>query len=194
MDLFSLDFHAPASAAPQEQQEQPKKDVKSEILSLFSAAPASAPPAQSAFGGGLFGGALPAVAAQQQQQQFGGMWGGSALPVQPQAATAWGAPQQPQQQQTSLTGNAGVLVGMWGASSGWNAAPTAAAQPNIWASPATNAAVPTQQQSLFATKKDDTFGDLWGGFKKVLAVVGDDGARLQNLCAGLDCAMTTWHG
>ncbi|KAI9065769.1 ArfGap-domain-containing protein [Trametes sanguinea] len=179
MDLFSLDFHAPASATPQVQQEQPKKDVKSEILSLFSAAPASAPPAQSAFGGGLFGGAQPAA---QQQQQFGGVWGGSALPVQPQAATAWGAPQQqPQQQQTSLMGNAGV--GMWGASSGWNAAPVTAAQPNIWASPAVSAAVPPQQQSLFATadvwgapatnttttapaqKKDDVFGDLWGGFK-----------------------------
>ncbi|KAL7285899.1 hypothetical protein ACG7TL_001010 [Trametes sanguinea] len=185
MDLFSLDFHAPASAAPQVQQEQPKKDVKSEILSLFSAVPASAPPAQSAFGGGLFGGAQPAAAAQQQQ--FGGGWGGPALPVQPQASTAWGAPQQPQpqpqQQQTSLMGNAGV--GMWGASSGWNAAPVAPAQPNIWASPGTSAAMPAQQQSLFATadvwgapatnttattaasaqKKDDVFGDLWGGFK-----------------------------
>ncbi|KAI0324457.1 ArfGap-domain-containing protein [Cubamyces sp. BRFM 1775] len=186
LDLFSLDFHAPASAAPQAQQEQPKKDVKSEIMSLFStAAPASAPAGQSAFGGaGLFG-AQPAA-----QNQLGG-WGGVA--AQPQAA--WGAPaagmfgqqQQAQQvqqavpQQTSMMGNAGV--GMWGANSGWNAptAPAAPAQSNIWGS-----SMPAQQQSLFSTsdvwstpaantaaapaaastqKKDDVFGDLWGGFK-----------------------------
>ncbi|KAH9891200.1 hypothetical protein C8Q73DRAFT_792634 [Cubamyces lactineus] len=183
LDLFSLDFHAPASAAPQAQQEQPKKDVKSEIMSLFStAAPASAPAGQNAFAGaGLFG-AQPAA-----QNQLGG-WGGVA--AQPQAA--WGAPavagagmfgqQQPQQaapQQTSMMGNAGV--GMWGANSGWNAPSAAApAQPNIWGS-----SMPAQQQSLFSTsdvwstpaantaapaaastqKKDDVFGDLWGGFK-----------------------------
>ncbi|KAJ8463225.1 hypothetical protein ONZ51_g10397 [Trametes cubensis] len=184
LDLFSLDFHAPASAAPQAQQEQPKKDVKSEIMSLFStAAPASAPAGQSAFGGAGMFGAQPAA-----QNQLGG-WGGVA--AQPQAG--WGAPaagmfgqpqvQQAQQavpQQTSMMGNAGV--GMWGANSGWNAAPAAAApaQSNIWGS-----TMPAQQQSLFSTsdvwstpatntaaapaastqKKDDVFGDLWGGFK-----------------------------
>ncbi|KAI8983282.1 hypothetical protein BD414DRAFT_463218 [Trametes punicea] len=181
MDLFSLDFHAPASAGPQVQQGQPKKDVKSEILSLFSAAPASAPPAQNVFGGGL--GAPSAT-----QSQFGA-WGA-------QPAAAWGAagtggygqPQQQQQpavaQQTSMMGNAGV--GLWGASSGWNGAPSAVpAQSNIWGSSA--AAASTQQQSLFSTsdvwstpatgtaaaptatasaqKKDDVFGDIWGGFK-----------------------------
>ncbi|KAI0825317.1 hypothetical protein BC628DRAFT_1410357 [Trametes gibbosa] len=176
LDLFSLDFHAPANATPQPQ--EPKKDVTSEILSLFSTAAPAAAPAQNAYGGGMYG-AQP-VQAQGQFGQFGGM------AAQPQAA--WGAPgaagfSQPQQQQafaqqTSMMGNAGV--GMWGASSGWNAAPVAAApaQPNIWAS----SAVPAQQQSLFATsdvwgapatsaapaatqKKDDVFGDLWGGFK-----------------------------
>ncbi|KAI0358870.1 ArfGap-domain-containing protein [Trametes cingulata] len=186
LDLFSLDFHAPASSTPQPQ-EQPKKDVKSEIMSLFStAAPAAAAPAQNAFSGGLFGSqpAQPQLQAQGQFGQFGG------LGAQPQAAwgTSAGAAFGQPQQQTSMMGNAGV--GMWGASSGWNAAPTAApAQPNIWASSGT----PAQQQSLFSTsdvwstpatntaaagttgagmfgssgtqKKDDAFGDIWGGFK-----------------------------
>ncbi|KAI0641085.1 hypothetical protein C8Q79DRAFT_920122 [Trametes meyenii] len=176
LDLFSLDFHAPASPPPQ--QEQPKKDVKSEIMSLFSTA-APVAPAQNAYAGAVAGagsqfGAQPQV--QAQQGQFG-QWGAP--------AGAFGQPQpqqqQPVAQQTSMMGNAGV--GLWGASSGWNAAPTAATaqtQPNIWAS----GGVPAQQQSLFSTsdvwstpsagasagvvpaqKKDDVFGDLWGGFK-----------------------------
>ncbi|KAI0369863.1 ArfGap-domain-containing protein [Pilatotrama ljubarskyi] len=193
LDLFSLDFHAPASSTPQPQ-EQPKKDVKSEIMSLFSTTtPAAATPTQNAFGGGLFGAqpVQPQVPAQGQFGQFGGLGG---LGAQPQ--TLWGGaggssqPQQQQaaQQQTSMMGNAGV--GMWGANSGWNAAPAAApVQPNIWAS----SGVPAQQQSLFTTsdvwstpangtaaagtasaglfgssgtqKKDDAFGDIWGGFK-----------------------------
>ncbi|EIW65168.1 ArfGap-domain-containing protein [Trametes versicolor FP-101664 SS1] len=172
LDLFSLDFHAPASPPPQ-QQAQPKKDVTSEIMSLFAtaapAAPAAAPPAYSA---GMFG-AQP-VQAQGQFGQFGGM--------QPQAG--WGQPQPQQQavpQQTSMVGNAGV--GMWGASSGWNSAPAAPpAGPDIWGSGGLGGGVPAQQQSLFSTsdvwstpaaqpapattqKKDDVFGDLWGGFK-----------------------------
>ncbi|KAI0638890.1 hypothetical protein C8Q77DRAFT_1162914 [Trametes polyzona] len=184
LDLFSLDFHAPASPPPQQQQQQPKKDVTSEILSLFSTATptAAAAPAQNAFGNGLFG----AQPAQPQAQQPFGQFGG--LAAQPSAGV-WGAPAQPQAQpqqqvpqQTSLMGNAGV--GMWGASSGWNSAPVAPAQPDIWG----NSTVPAQQQSLFSTsdvwstpaansaasagvgagasqKKDDVFGDLWGGFK-----------------------------
>ncbi|OJT12889.1 hypothetical protein TRAPUB_10586 [Trametes pubescens] len=174
LDLFSLDFHAPASPPPQ-QQAQPKKDVTSEIMSLFAtaapAAPAAAPPAYSA---GVFG-AQPA----QAQGQFGQSGG---MGAQPQAG--WG--QQPQQQavpqQTSMVGNAGV--GMWGASSGWNSAPAAPpAGPDIWGSGGLGGGVPAQQQSsLFSTsdvwstpaatpapattqKKDDVFGDLWGGFK-----------------------------
>ncbi|EKM60551.1 uncharacterized protein PHACADRAFT_246561 [Phanerochaete carnosa HHB-10118-sp] len=148
-DLFSLDFHnptPPASSPP------PQKDVKQDILSLFSApaaaAPAAAPP--SAFG--QFGGAAPAQA---------NVWGGfTSAAAAPQAnafgAATWGAPQQ-----------------------------------NLWAVPAAQPAQPAQQ-SLFGTndiwatsssnttssaaggdpfgstppaKKDDVFGDIWGGFK-----------------------------
>ncbi|KAI0809121.1 hypothetical protein BC629DRAFT_1713266 [Irpex lacteus] len=182
-DLFSLDFHNPtppsSSAA---QQNQPKKDVKQDILSLFSAPPSqpSQPPTQAA--------------------QFGGatnVWG-SAVPAQP---TQPAQTQATQPGVTSMMGNAGV--GMWGASSGWNAPPAANQnQSNLWGAPAVS------QQSLFNTndiwaggaggvggaggggggvggtgggaggvgggdlfggsglqKKDDAFGDLWGGFK-----------------------------
>ncbi|TFK22044.1 ArfGap-domain-containing protein [Coprinopsis marcescibilis] len=164
-DLFSLDFHAPpAYATSQQQQEQPKKDVKQDIMSLFSATPATTP-ATAGFGNAGFGQfSAPSTAA----------WGGFPAQAQPQV----------QQQQTSMIGNGGV--GAWGASSGWNAAPIAPPnQPNVWATPGN----PSQSQSaLFNTsdiwgsssttttasaapaaaapaKKDDVFGDLWGGFK-----------------------------
>ncbi|KAG5651844.1 hypothetical protein H0H81_007220 [Sphagnurus paluster] len=168
-DLFSLDFHAPAAApssstasAPAAQ--APKKDVKQDILSLFSAPP---PASTAAFG------------------QFGGtaasLWGAPAAPVQPTATS------------TSMMGTAGV--GAWGASSGWGApAPQAApAQSNMWGAPAGAAATSSLfntndvwgapagastggQQDLFGSfgsagtgaqqqKKDDVFGDLWGGFR-----------------------------
>ena len=196
VDLFSLDFHAPSPAQPAPQEQQPKKDVKAEIMSLFStAAPAQPNPmayAQqqqqaAAFGGagaGFFGGVQPQM---QAQGQFGGMGGLGAQ------QNVWGASppvqQQQPQQQTSMMGNAGV--GMWGASSGWNAAPAAPAQPDIWGTPSMGVGAGAgagAQQSLFSTsdvwstpattattasafggapaqKKDDAFGDLWGGFK-----------------------------
>ncbi|KAK0497872.1 hypothetical protein EDD18DRAFT_1159861 [Armillaria luteobubalina] len=162
-DLFSLDFHSPVSSSPPPQQDaQQKKDVKQDILSLFSSAPS----------------ATPATASPWSQPQ----------------------PQQPQQQQqtTSMMGAGGA--GMWGVSSGWNAAAPPPAQPNLWGAPA-----PQQPQpSLFASsaaiwgspapsngtsqasndllgsfassgttttttttaqKKDDVFGDIWGDFK-----------------------------
>lgn len=165
-DLFSLDFHnpTPQASAPAA---VPKKDVKQDILSLFSTPAAAAPP-QAAFG--QFG------AAQAQAQNA---WGQFA------AAPAAAAPAQP----TSMMGTAGA--GMWGASSGWAGQPVAA-QPNVWASNGPAAQQPQMtQQSLFSTndiwaspaassngsggdlfgttslpaKKDDVFGDIWGGFK-----------------------------
>ena len=156
-DLFSLDFHAPAaSAAP-----EPKKDVKQDILSLFATAPPAAAPVAAGFG---------QFASQTAQ---------------------WGAPPPVQQQQqpppTSMMGNNGA--GMWGASSGWTGA--VAVQPSLWGAPATQV-IPQQQMfntnavwgapaaasapapdpfGTFSTaaqpaaKKDDVFGDIWGGFK-----------------------------
>ena len=82
---------------------------------------------------------------------------------------------------------------MWGASSGWSAPAPAANQSNLWGASSPAASQPVSQQSLFNTndiwassgsgaasgggggdlfggsvgqqKKDDAFGDLWGGFK-----------------------------
>ncbi|PCH33158.1 ArfGap-domain-containing protein [Wolfiporia cocos MD-104 SS10] len=167
-ELFSLDFTAPApSATPSNSSTPaaPKKDVKQDILSLFST-PSAAPTAATAMGG--FG----------QFAQVQNTWNNfDAQPAQ--------QPVQP----VSMAGATGV--GMWGASSGWNATPVAPAQSNIWGTPAAQPAV-SQQQSLFNTsdvwsssgtttgaggslfgssltsgtqKKDDAFGDIWGGFK-----------------------------
>lgn len=171
-DLFSLDFHAPpVPVAPTP--EAPKKDVKQEILSLFSTAPAISAPAYGQFGG------VPAGASP---------WGN----VQPQQ-------QQQYQQPTSMLGNNGI--GAWGTASGWTGASIAQPpmQTNLWGNPApastmqqpvsaglfnttdmwssaAPAAAPSQDLfgtslgsggggSLGTQKKDDAFGDLWGGFK-----------------------------
>ena len=125
-DLFSLDFHNPAPQASAPAAAAPKKDVKQDILSLFST-PAAAAPSQAAFG--QFG-------AQAQPQQ--NAWG--------QYAAAPAAPAQP----TSMMGTAGP--GMWGTSSGWAGQPAAAAQSNVWASTGPAAQQPqVAQQSLFNT-------------------------------------------
>ncbi len=193
VDLFSLDFHAPATVQPAQQEQQPKKDVKAEIMSLFStAAPAQPNPMvyaqqqQAAFGGtGAGAGFFGAQPQMQAQGQFGGLGGLGAQ------QNVWGAsPTGQPQQQTSMMGNAGV--GMWGVNSGWSAAPAAPAQPDIWGTPGMGVGTGAgagAQQSLFSTsdvwgaptgttattasgfggapaqKKDDAFGDLWGGFK-----------------------------
>ncbi|KAL0576888.1 ARF GAP with effector function(s) [Marasmius crinis-equi] len=170
-DLFSLDFHTPTSASPVNNtsaSQAPKKDVKQDILSLFSTPPAQAAPAMGAGMG-----------------QFGGM------PAQNSPWASAPPANQPAAQPTSMMGTSGA--GMWGASSGWtgNAMP---AQQNVWGAPSPPA---TQQQpNLFASsndvwggsagagggaqqdpfgsftapsttaqKKDDVFGDIWGGFK-----------------------------
>ena len=153
-DLFSLDFHAPVTSVNPPAQEQ-KKDVKQDILSLFSTPPSTSIP---------------------QFGQIGNQaahWGGAAPPTQ----------QQQQQQLTSMMGMNGT--GMWGATSGW-AAPVIPAQANVWSSPSISA--PQQQPNLFEStaawgstpsaipdlftsptpavqKKDDVFGDIWGGYK-----------------------------
>lgn len=186
-DLFTLDFHnpqPPANTTP-----QLKKDVKQDILSLFST------PAQTAvqqqvpgFAGAQagFGQFTAAIPTQMQAQQ--NVWGGGFAATAPQ--------QQQQPAQTSFMGNAGV--GMWGANSGWNAGVQVQPQSNLWGA-SQPAQVPHQQQQpqgggmfntndiwassgttntagggvdLFGSstasttqKKDDAFGDIWGGFK-----------------------------
>ncbi|KAF4566495.1 hypothetical protein EYR36_011926 [Pleurotus pulmonarius] len=169
-DLFSLDFHAPSPTATPSAQPV-KKDVKSDILSLFSspaapaATPAFTPQATASFASSPWG-------APQQQQ-----------PIAQQPGFA---------QATSMVGSNGT--GMWGVNSGW-AAPAATSQNSLWgnsgATPAQTAytanplantnnvwagsANPNASGDLFSTpfasttintqKKDDVFGDLWGGFK-----------------------------
>ena len=151
-DLFTLDFHAPATSVNPPAQEQ-KKDVKQDILSLFSTPPSTSNP--------QFG----------QMGNQAAYWGGAAPP-----------PQQQQQQTMSMMGMTGT--GMWGATSGW-AAPDLPAQANVWNSPSITS---QQQPNLFEStaawgttptsaiqdlstptpavqKKDDVFGDIWGGFK-----------------------------
>ncbi|KZT24719.1 ArfGap-domain-containing protein [Neolentinus lepideus HHB14362 ss-1] len=171
-DLFSLDFHSPipsASSSSAISASAPKKDVKQDILSLFSAP-------------------SPVTATPMAQGGFG------AFGVAPTTASPWGQPQAPthahsQSSGVSMMGTNGA--GMWGASSGWSA-PGPPAQGNLWSQPAQ----PAQQDSLLAAndvwgsttvngstgndlfstpfsttvsaqpqKKDDVFGDLWGDFK-----------------------------
>ncbi|KAG8745456.1 hypothetical protein FRC10_007999 [Ceratobasidium sp. 414] len=173
-DLFSLDFHAPTPPA----QPQAPKNAKSDILSLYSAS--------NAAGSGAFGGygQQPAQAPGMPQTTSmagttgTGMWGvqsGWAPPAQAQPATndIWGsfgsAPPQPAAQSNSLFG----AQSAWGGQAPRPAAP--AADPfggNVWGG-STAGPPATGGNDLFAqpfsaappAKKDDAFGDLWGGFK-----------------------------
>lgn len=158
-DIFSLDFNAPAPSASPSQ--QPPKNVKQDILSLFST-PAAAPAAATNHNNNAFGnfqsGDWGAPAQQQQQPPTSMMgstgWGASSgwsAPAPAAAAPAqsniWGAPAP---QQPDLFGANDI----WGA----NPAAPAAGGGNIWG---TGGATQQQPQK----KQDDAFGDIWGGFK-----------------------------
>ncbi|KZT35452.1 ArfGap-domain-containing protein [Sistotremastrum suecicum HHB10207 ss-3] len=145
-DLFSLDFNMPATSKPEREAAAPKKDVKSDILSLYSATPTA--------GGVLSGGtnyAQPNIPAAQPVSMTGngvGFWGES---------SGWKAPLP-------------VSSDPW---SSTPAAPAAQARPqaslfdspaDVWGSAANNGSA--NQNSLGTTaKKDDMFGDIWSGFK-----------------------------
>ncbi|KIY43183.1 hypothetical protein FISHEDRAFT_53890 [Fistulina hepatica ATCC 64428] len=190
-ELFSLDFHSPpqSAATPESQQQQPQQDVKNNILSLFST-PSPIPPAGfggasvgGAFGGstsstfGQFGAAAvqsqtaspwaTATSAQPLQQTTSmmgsngtGMWG---------ASSGWTMPQSMQQQQPnvwSMNGAAAVQQqqGLFESSSIWSSvasAPATTSAPDPFGSFSTAQAA----AAVTASKQDDTFGDLWGGFK-----------------------------
>ncbi|KAH8799525.1 hypothetical protein DL96DRAFT_868409 [Flagelloscypha sp. PMI_526] len=167
-DIFSLDFNAPA---PPPTQQAPPKDMKNDIMSLFTpSAPAAqpVPPMGGANAFGSFGSGAPQQAQwgwggaqpQQQQQAFGGGFGGAppamnawGAPASPPAQpNVWGAPQQPQQQQQSNNLFGGDASAVWGGSA---SSQSAASDPfGSFATPA----APAQQ-------KNDAFGDLWGSFK-----------------------------
>jgi len=171
-DLFSLDFHAPATPVSNTTSPEPKKDLKQNILSLYSSPPSAT--------------AATPVYAQFANQNA--LWGQPQQPIQQQQ-------QQVHPPVTSMMGTNGA--GQWGVSSGWSAAPAVPAQTNVWGVPGPASQIPPQQQSLFDTssiwgststpsapapaggdlfgsfatqttstqKKDDVFGDIWGGFK-----------------------------
>ncbi|KAF8330444.1 uncharacterized protein EI90DRAFT_2922255 [Cantharellus anzutake] len=147
-DIFSLDFTPPSSNPPAP---TPKSDVKNDIMSLFSSSAAA-----------------PTVSVPQQQTSLVGHtgvghWGvQSGWSAQPPGAAPnpWGSfSSQPQLATTTIP-----------ASTPATSIPNTTSQ-NIWASPQQQ---PLQQSNdLFGsnitsfkqTKKDDAFGDIWGGFK-----------------------------
>lgn len=178
-DLFSLDFHAPPVSKPNSPPQPPAKDVKQDILSLFSAPPSSAAPAQAIQPSNAFGQFAPAPSS------WDALGIHTATAPQPQVQ---GQVQQP----TSMMGTTGP--GFWGVSSGWNGAlpnTTPSLSGNMWGAPATNpthanalnmvnttdiwggsmtaqasnGGVFAAQPAAAAPKKDDVFGDLWGDFK-----------------------------
>ena len=162
-ELFSLDFHAPAAPAQTSDtlgSAQPKKDVKQDILSLFSTQ-------------------NPAASASTVTPIYNAFSSAAASP--------WGsnAAANHQAQPTSMIGTTGV--GAWGASSGWtggSAAPSSQSgllgtvpqsslfnTSEVWGVPQSQHSQDVLHQrktsaSVAPTvKKDDVFGDIWGGFK-----------------------------
>jgi stromal membrane-associated protein len=140
-ELFTLDFHsAPTGSTNTTAESFPRKDVKQDILSLFSSPPVTAPPS-SAFG--AYATAASVSVSTPALAQPGMGWDSlGAVPNQP-------PPQQ------SMLGSSGT--GMWGASSGW-AQPVAAAPAsnNIWSSPS-GSTTTAQQLGQFNSN------DVWGG-------------------------------
>lgn len=172
-ELFSLDFYAPApntTVPTAQQQQQPVKDRKQDIMSLFSAAPATAPAQQNAFGqsGGLpsawdqQAGGAAAVAQGMMGNAGVGMWGASsgwappAAVVPPAQANVWGATASqpaPQTMQPNLFASGNDIWGKSGATT------TPGSQDPF----GSFASVPPPSQGN--QRKDDAFGDIWGDFK-----------------------------
>lgn len=135
-----------------------KKDVKQDILSLFSSPPSAAPAPISPWG----------QPQPQQQQQITsmmgtggtGMWGVSSgwnTATTPAAQqNLWGAPASQQQQQPSLFASSAAIWGAPAPSNGTNQASS-----DLFGSFASAGAITTTT----VQKKDDVFGDIWGDFK-----------------------------
>ncbi|KAF8641534.1 hypothetical protein AX16_009911 [Volvariella volvacea WC 439] len=158
-DLFSLDFHAPPPSSASPAAQQPRKDVKQDILSLFSAPTpnsSAVPMASASSGQGNAWGTSPPIVSMAGTSGVGA-WG---------VSSGWGASAVPPAQPN-----------VWGSSTN----PTTAQQPNLFASSndiwggsavASNgeadligSSFSTSSTAAPTTKKDDVFGDLWGGFK-----------------------------
>jgi stromal membrane-associated protein len=144
-DLFDLDFRAPATI-PATQSPTATRDVKKDILSLFSTAPsfpistaATQPPAWETSGN--FQVQQPASSVSMTGSTGIGQWGVNSGWT-PQAtffnqSNHWGSP-APQSQANAHNPNT----------------------TNVWASADRVASVPPNELSK---KQDDVFGDLWGG-------------------------------
>ncbi|CAE6506936.1 unnamed protein product [Rhizoctonia solani] len=167
-DLFSLDFHAPTPPA----QPQPPKNIKSDILSLYSSGNTSGSTALGGLGG--FGQPVQPQAAPQATSMAGttgvGMWG---------VQSGWAPQQQQQQPANDIWGSFGSAPqqqpaqsnSLFGAQDPWASQPAgtsaAPADPfgNVWGGSSTTNTGTNTFSAAPAAKKDDAFGDLWGGFK-----------------------------
>lgn len=143
-DIFTLDFHAPPPVIPSNTApEQPKKDVKQDILSLFSnTIPAHNPMNNS-------NSSLWNVSSEVQQPAQTSMIGNTGVGAWG-ASSEWSAstpiiPAQPNVWNTSTNITALQNNSLFNTSNVWGRASTA---PNIE-----------------SQKKDDVFGDIWGSFK-----------------------------
>jgi len=179
-DLFSLDFHNPTPTAFPSAQ-APKKDAKQDILSLFSTpAPNAANPAANAFG--QFASAQPTM----QQNVWGGQqWGATPAAVQPAqapvtsmvgnngtsmwgASSGWNASPATAQPQSNLWGGATTTMQPTQRPSQPAAQPSLFNTNDVWGSSGSTAG---GGGDLFGStlpgmqKKDDVFGDIWGGSK-----------------------------
>ncbi|KAF5361670.1 hypothetical protein D9758_007291 [Tetrapyrgos nigripes] len=187
--LFSLDFHSPSTTPAPSSSPPPKKDAKQDIMSLFSSPAAQPNVAASVVGGagfGQFSGAMPAMSqagawgnavnpgvqatAMNPTSMMGnsgtGMWGVNsgwngtgAGAVPPAQANVWGGVAQQQQQQPNLFASGNDI---WGNSSSGMGAMGSGGSQDLFGSFASSGAGTT---SPAAQKKDDAFGDIWGGFK-----------------------------
>ncbi|KAF8525118.1 ArfGap-domain-containing protein [Hysterangium stoloniferum] len=178
-DLFSLDFHSPHAATSSNPTTLTggQKNVKNDILSLFATTPAPGTGVLGSIGGG-FGATQAQAGPQIQTSMVGnsgtGMWGvqsgwtGQPASPQPQGniwaqpqsqqsmqSNVWGQPpqSQQQQQQQQFGFGGGALTG--NSQDPWGGGASQAA-PDLFSSPF---------GSTQPAKKDDAFGDLWGGFK-----------------------------
>lgn len=163
-DLFSLDFTTPASLVADVPNPAPRKDVKSDILSLFSSsAPSMVQPSAP----------VPQAGPNMQPASFMGQGGSSMWGVQsgwaPPAAPAvdpWGSFSSATSQNQAVVpqGSNQTSQNIWA-----GAAPST--QPigtNVWGAPPANTdpfALQGNGAEPGQAKKDDAFGDLWGGFK-----------------------------
>ena len=142
-DLFSLDFHAPPPVIPSNvAPEQPKKDVKQDILSLFlNTVPAHNPGSSS----------WNVPSERQQPTQITSMIGST-------GAGAWGAssgwsapaptiPAQPNVWNSSANSTTQQNNNLLNTSNVWGGTPT------------------TTSNTAYAAQKDDVFSDIWGSFK-----------------------------